>query len=124
MRRAVIALGAIAAAIVPALVATVWLFGCCVLPFHNVVHRLIPLCQMAMTGSSHHSGQTTAPTPKQAGPQRISPELTERFSFPVTSPSSAVASSTPAAYRSYITLGAVRCDSDVGWNTLLTTYRI
>jgi hypothetical protein len=126
MKRAVIALAAIAAAVVPAFVATVWLFGCCVLPFHNVVHRLMPLCQMAMTqGSSDHSDRTTTtPPPKPAGPQRIAPELTERFPFPMASLTSTVVSSTPAGYRSYITLGAIRCDSDVGLNTLLTTYRI
>lgn len=128
MKRAVIALAAIAGAAIPALIATVWLFGCCVLPFHNVVHRLMPFCRMSIAivqQSIDHSDQpATAPPAKQARQQRIAPELTARFSFSVVSLSSVIASSTPAAYRSYITLGAMRCDSDVGPQTLLCTFLI
>lgn len=106
-----------------------WLFGCCVLPFHAVMHRLVPICQLSMAmvqGSDAHSSEqtTTAPTQKQGGAERAAPELTTRFSFPVSSPSPAVVSATPAAYRSRISLGAMRCDSDVGLHTLLVTWLI
>lgn len=124
MRRAVIALLVAAGTIVPALVATVWLFGCCVLPFHRVMHGIAPLCHMAMSQESSDSDRTTtAPTPKQSA-QRMDPELTQRVSFPVASRLSSVASSTPAAHRSYIALGALRCDRDVGLNTILATFLI
>lgn len=125
MRRAVIALVVAAGTIVPTLAANVWLFGCCALPFHRVMHGIAPLCHMAMSQSfNDRSDQTTtAPAPTQSA-QRLDSELTQRASFPVTSRSSSVASSTPAAYRSYIALGAVRCDSDVGLNTILSTFII
>jgi len=125
MRRAVIALVVAAGTIVPTLAANVWLFGCCVLPLHRVMHGIAPLCHMAMSqGSNDRSDQTTtAPTPQQAG-QRMDPELTQRVSFSVASHSSFLASTTPAAHRSYIALGALRCDRDVGLHSILVTYLI
>ncbi|MGH9420531.1 MAG: hypothetical protein ACRD3J_11190 [Thermoanaerobaculia bacterium] len=125
MRRAAIALLVAAGMAVPALVATVWLFGCCVLPFHRVMHAVAPLCHMAISqGSNEHSDQTaTAPVPSQSA-QRLDTELTQRVSFLMASHSSHVASSTPAAHRSYIALGALRCDRDVGLNTILVTFLI
>jgi hypothetical protein len=125
MRRAVIALVVAAGTIVPTLAANVWLFGCCVLPFHRVMHGIGPLCHMAMSqAATDHSDQTTtAPTPKQSA-QRLDSELTQRVSFAITARTSSAVSSTPAAYRSYIALGALRCDSDVGLHTILATYLI
>jgi hypothetical protein len=122
MRRAVIALVVAAGTIVPTLAANVWLFGCCALPFHRVMHGIAPLCHMAMSPESSDQ-TTTAPAPAQPA-QRLDSELTQRVSFVVASRSSSVASSTPAAYRSYIALGAVRCDSDVGLHTILSTFLI
>lgn len=122
MRRAAIALLVIAGTVVPALVATVWLFGCCVLPFHRVMHGIAPLCHMAMSQRSSDQ-TTTVPAPTQSA-QRLDSELTQRLSFPATSRSSSLASSTPAAHRSYIALGALRCDRDVGLHSILATYLI
>jgi hypothetical protein len=129
MRRAVVALLAVAGAVVPALVAGVWLFGCCVLPFHAVMHQLMPICQLSMAmvqgSDAHSSDQTTTPPPwKQDSARNFAPELTTRLSFRASSLSPAVASATPAAYRSRISLGAMRCDSDVGLHTLLVTWLI
>lgn len=122
MKRAAIALLVIAGTVVPAFVATVWLFGCCVLPFHRAMHGIAPLCHMAMSQGTPNP-TTTAPAPTQSA-QRLDSELTQRVSFPVASRSSSAASSTPAAYRSYIALGALRCDRDVGLQTILSTYLI
>jgi hypothetical protein len=123
MRRGVIALVVAATTIVPTLAANVWLFGCCALPFHRVMHGITPLCHMAMSQDDRPDQTTTAPAPTQPA-QRLDTELPQRVSFPITPRSSSAASSTPAAYRSYIALGAVRCDSDVGLNTILSTFII
>ena len=47
MRRRFVAAAWIAGATVPLLMATVFIVGCCVLPFHDVMHRLMPVCAMA-----------------------------------------------------------------------------
>jgi hypothetical protein len=42
----------------------------------------------------------------------------------VMSQPEAVTAFAPAAYRSFVTLGAVRCDQDVGLHVLVETFRI
>src|SRR6266849_3953183 len=48
MRRTAIAAAWIAGTTVPLVGAVVFLFGCCVLPFHAYIHKAIPLCHLAM----------------------------------------------------------------------------
>src|SRR5207244_3064675 len=99
---------------VPACVATVWLFGCCVLPFHRVMHRLLPLCRMAIAISHDRDGTgqqpSTTPREKQQPAQRLATELTAAFGLPFNPQSFPAIISSAAAYRSFITLGAIRCD--------------
>ncbi|PYQ58546.1 MAG: hypothetical protein DMF58_14995 [Acidobacteria bacterium] len=109
MRRSAIALAVIAGTIVPAFIATVWLFGCCVLPFHHAIHRLLPL---------------TAPKAKQPPSIRFVTELTSAFGVHLVRRSSPLLADSPAAYRSFITLGAIRCDRDVGLHMLFATFLI
>jgi hypothetical protein len=127
MRRTAIALGLIAGTLVPALVATVWLFGCCVLPFHQTLHRIVPLCRMAI-GFAHskQSDQqpSTAPQEKQRPTPRLMTELTAPFSVSVVNESSPLVTCSPAARRSFMTLGAMRCDRDIGLHTLFATFLI
>src|SRR5438094_8675394 len=79
MRRIILAAGVVTTTLIPALVATVWLFGCCVLPFHHAIHRLIPLCRMAvaMAHGGDHSDQQPSSTPqeKQRPAQRMATDL-------------------------------------------------
>lgn len=105
----------------PAMVATVFLVGCCVLPFHGLIHKILPLCEIAanvMRGADHHDHGSTQPVPvpekQQSGSQmgkmlvpvgNVVPALHVLGDTPAT---------TPAAYRSFMTLGALRCDDDVG----------
>ena len=121
MRRAVFAIVVVAGTAVPALVAAVWLFGCCVLPFHAAMHKLVPLCRIA---TSHREQQpATAPAGK---PQRVVHRLIVAPAIHLATPRPRVIAfaASPVSYRSFISLGAVRCDDDVGLHTLLATFLI
>jgi len=134
MRRRVIAAVWIAGATVPLLMATVFLFGCCVLPFHRVVHKLMPICEMAANvirgdhASSEHDHEAVPPTPareKQEPGQRIATQVPNIFRFTVAMGTERVIAPTATTgYRSFITLGAVRCDRDVGLHVLVETFLI
>ena len=128
MRRIIFAAGIVTTTLVPALVATVWLFGCCVLPFHGAIHRLIPLCRIAIAmahgGDDSDQQPSTTPQEKQRPAQRMATEPTANIGVPFTPRSSPLISHTPSAYRSSITLGALRCDCDVGLHTLFATFLV
>src|SRR5687768_18475791 len=71
MRRSVIAAVWIAGATVPLLLATVFLVGCCVLPFHGVMHRLMPVCVMAMNAMRGHDDvQSQVPAREKQEPAK------------------------------------------------------
>jgi len=113
----------IAGVTVPALAATVFLVGCCVLPFHGLIHKVMPLCEIAAHmmrgehGQDHHHDAQPVPVPEKQEPVKRLVKLllpvqnSAAMTVDVPSPSPAT---TPAAYRSFITLGAARCDDDVG----------
>ena len=48
MKRTAIAAVWIVGATVPLLASVVFVFGCCVLPFHGYIHKVMPLCHMAV----------------------------------------------------------------------------
>ena len=116
----------------PLLAATVFRFACCVLPFHGSIHDLMPGCEIA--AQLVHSGPetddqkaqplSTAPE-KQEPITRLATDLSSGARIPVLSyeqrPFFATAS---GAYRSFITLGALRCDQDVGLHVLVETFLI
>ena len=124
MRRAAIALGLIASTVIPALVATAWLFGCCVLPFHRTLHRLVPLCRMATHTPASDQQTSTPAQEKQRPTPRLITDLTAAFSVSAVYVSSPLVTSSPAARRSFMTLGAIRCDRDIGLHTLFATFLI
>ena len=117
----------------PALAATVFLVGCCMLPFHGLIHKVMPLCETAAHmmrgehGEDHHDAQPVPVPEKQEPVKRVVKLLlpvqnSAAMTVDVRSPSPAT---TPAAYRSFITLGAARCDDDIGaWLASLNTLRI
>ncbi len=106
---------------------SVFLFGCCVLPFHRYVHRIMPLCGGIVRGLGHgrgHDGATPATPARRAAAvakaiTARAPQVTASASAGLVAPAAAII--TP---RSFMTLGALRCDDDVGLHLLLTTLRI
>lgn len=109
------------------LLATVWVMGCCALPFHAAMHEAMPVCH-AMMNREASSSQPQAPASERQEPvKRMIASLT----------SAAHASAQPLAtradsprlqvlndHRNVISLGAVRCDQDVGLHVLVDTFRI
>lgn len=134
MNRRLVAAIWITGATVPLLLATVFLVGCCVLPFHGVMHKLMPLCEMAASvmrgdhASDGHQHDAVPPEParqKQEPVQRIASEVANAFRLLATTASQrVVAPSAATDYRSFITLGAIRCDRDVGLHALVETFLI
>lgn len=119
----------------PVLLATAFLIGCCVLPFHAVMHKLMPLCDMAasvMRGDHGSDGREhdhdAVPPPardKQEPVKRIATVVPDAFRLPT--PVSLQRLITPTAetgFRSFISLGATRCDQDIGLHALVETYLI
>jgi hypothetical protein len=129
MRRRVIAAAWITGATIPLLAAALFLFGCCVLPFHGVIHRVMPACEIAAHlvcgGHDDHDHQSTPARHKQEPAKRIATELPAgvRFSDVSTEPL-VFAPSASAALRSFVALGALRCDQDVGLHILVKTFLI
>jgi len=127
MKRTAIAAAWIAGVTVPLLVSVVFVFGCCVLPFHGVIHKFMPLCNVAidfMRGEQHEHQQ--APVPEKQQPvKRIALEMPRAFHSTIAS--TAQRSATPSAataYRSFISLGAIRCDQDIGLHLFVATMLI
>jgi hypothetical protein len=126
MKRTAIAAVWIVGATVPLLASVVFVFGCCVLPFHSYIHKVMPLCQMAvgvMSGehATHHDGaqQPLPARAKQEPQKRVATDLPR--SFHVAAQQSirrAIALVDATSYQSFISLGALRCDQDVGLHLL------
>ena len=131
MRRTAIAAACVMGATIPLLMAFVFVFGCCVLPFHNVIHKVLPLCDLAvgfMRGEHHGQQDPQTPAPvreKQEPVKRIATEVPRPFQLGMTSAAEQhVTASDATTYRSFIALGAIRCDRDVGLHLLIATFLI
>lgn len=115
------------------LLAAVFLVGCCVLPFHDLTHRLLPLCDVAAAvlalGNEAGHEHPAVPAERQDGPRKQRDASSVAASCPGTTITLAVASvqslATPTGDRAQISPGALRCDDDVGQRlALLETLRI
>lgn len=131
MKRTAIAAAWILGTTVPLVLCTVFIVGCCVLPFHQVAHKLMPICHVAadlLRGDSgdHHESQAAAPArDKDAPVKRLVTEIPSAFRLAASQTAHAVIAPTASiAYRSFITLGAVRCDRDVGLYVFVATFLI
>lgn len=130
MSRKTVAALWIAGATVPLLLATVFVVGCCVLPFHQLAHKLMPVCHLAaslMRGdvAEHEHDATTPAREKQEPVRRIVTEVPRVFRLAMTTDATRVAAPSAAtAYRSFVALGAVRCDQDVGLHVFVETFLI
>lgn len=114
MKRAVIAVLWIAVTTVPVVLAAVLKFNCCALP-------VMPFCHMA--GAAHDETQTPVPAHEKQEPvKRV--VMPSSSSLDVANEPRAFAPTAQAHFRSFITLGATRCDRDVGLNVLLATFLI
>jgi hypothetical protein len=132
MRRRLVAAAWIAGAIIPLLGASVFLFACCVFPFHGTIYNLMPGCEIAahMMRSGQDDQEQKAQPPstapeKQDPVRRLATVLSPGVRVPVLSHDQLprFPSASPA-YRSFITLGALRCDQDVGLQVLVKTFLI
>lgn len=130
MKRTTIAALWIAGATVPVLLATVFIFGCCVLPFHHVIHKLMPICSIAadfMRGdlSGHETSEQPGQTAQKESPKRLATELPNQFRLSVVETPVLPASPSPTTgYRSFISHGASRCDQDVGLYLVIQSFLI
>jgi hypothetical protein len=128
MKRTAIAAAWLLGATVPLLGGVVFVFGCCVLPFHAYIHKAMPFCHVAvgmMTGEQHGSPQQQVPASKKQAPApRMTTELPRTVYVSMTASSAVMARNPITAYRSFISLGAVRCDRDVGLHLLIATFLI
>lgn len=129
MKRKAIAAAWIAGTTVPLLLATVFLVGCCVLPFHQIAHKLMPICEMAanVIRGDHAEHEATPPPAreKQEPVKRIATEVPNLFRLAaLAGEPRAIAPTATTGYRSFITLGAMRCDRDVGLHVLVETFLI
>jgi hypothetical protein len=132
MRRTAIAAAWVVGATVPLFIAVVFVFGCCVLPFHAYIHKAMPLCQVAMgvisgQHTDHHDGahQPLPARAKQEPVKRIATDVPRSFQLAALSAvHRAVTPAGMSAYRSFISLGALRCDQDVGLHLLVGTLLI
>ncbi|MEA2329083.1 MAG: hypothetical protein QOE68_4042 [Thermoanaerobaculia bacterium] len=127
MRRTAIAAAWIFGATVPLVGGVLFVFGCCVLPFHAYIHKAMPLCHVAMdvvTGEHHGAQQQVPASKKQEPAPRMTTDLPRTFHLSMTASSAAIARNPITAYRNFITLGAVRCDRDVGLHLLIATFLI
>ena len=93
------------------------------LPFHGVVHKLMPLCNIVMNAVTDHHDETTPPA-KHEPVKRVTGVAPSAFRVVSLTVQRADPIASPAAYRSFMSLGAMRCDRDVGLHLLVETFRI
>lgn len=127
VKRRIIAAAWIAGATVPLLVATLFAVGCCVLPFHSVMHKLMPLCHVASSMFSPDDNSDDATTPardKQEPSRRVTTVMPQMLRVAGVTPTRINPPTAPLSYRSFISLGAIRCDRDVGLHVLDATFLI
>ena len=133
MKRSLIATTWMVATGVPLLVSVVFLFGCCVLPFHEVAHKLMPICDVAASLLRGDHGDHRDEAQQGSVPAREKEQPVKRLLTEIPSSYRLVASAThvradsanaATGYRSFISLGATRCDQDVGLYVVVETLLI
>lgn len=128
MKRAAIAAAWLFGAIVPLFASTTLLVGCCLLPFHRVVHRAMPMCHQAAETLGGGATKEKAPpaTEKQEPAKRVASRMPQTARVAQLSDVRPVpgAARDGVAYRSFLTHGAARCDQDVGLHLLDSVFLI
>lgn len=135
MSRRILTVALLGGALLP-LLAAVMIFGCCVLPFHHLVHKVLPLCSSAAQLLAHADDRVAPrdalPVAPKPHPKRV--DNTDCTLFPASLARCATnamqgvialsASSPQSRPRNAVSPGALRVDDDVGLSTLLATFRI
>ena len=123
MKKGLITVAVLAVTTIPAVLAAAYLFGCCVLPFHQVLHKLMPLCEMAVSAFADEEPSST-PAQKDEPRTKITTDLPRVFRAPALNAAPFTAPAVLTA-RSSLSPAAARCDRDVGLHLLLlATFRI
>lgn len=107
-------------ALVP-VAAVMVILGCCELPFHALVHRAMPLCNMAAMTLVHHGTDDAPAAPAPSRPD-AKPTMDRGWRAPERAAPNAplvLAATLPPSLAARHTLrtqpiGAFRCDDDVG----------
>jgi hypothetical protein len=107
--------------VVPAAAAVV-ILGCCELPFHGLVHRVMPLCEMAVAALAHHDHEADAPAVPAPPRPEAKPSVERAWRAPerpAIHPPLVLAATLPppaagAPSLRALPIGAFRCDDDVG----------
>jgi hypothetical protein len=124
MRRRVIAAAWIAGATIPLLLGAVLITGCCVLPFHGQIHKVVPLCHIVANAMNGDAPQSAPAKEKQEPVKRMKTTVSPVYRLSVNVVEHAAPPAAVTSYRSFISLGATRCDQDVGLHVLVDTFRI
>jgi hypothetical protein len=119
---------------VPTALSAIFMFGCCVLPFHKYLHGAMPLCHLVSEvlaqhhdGDEHGSDHPATPPPSREKLSFASPSAEALVPARLSMTTGWIQQrfdTTRSDYRSFISLGAVRSENDVGLQLLLTTFRI
>jgi hypothetical protein len=105
----------------------VFLFGCCVLPFHRYLHSAMPLCGgiVKLLAAGPEEQQTPSTAPRAQEQTKPSPVVMARGCTATMSLAAALTVrpllSSP---REELRHGAARCDHDVGLHVLHATFLI
>lgn len=119
----------------PTLAATAFIVGCCVLPFHGLMHKLVPFCDMAASvmrgdhGAEGHDHEAVPPAPvrekQETAKSSLASVMPHAFRLSTSIPlQRLIAPTATTGFRSFISLGALRCDEDIGLHVLVETYLI
>jgi hypothetical protein len=125
-RRLWIAAVWLAGAIVPVALMAVFLFGCCILPFHRYVHHVMPLCGgIVKLLASEPVEKTPSTAPRAPEGAKQAPVVLSR-EIPTAIRLASFASTSPAlpSPREELRHSAARCDDDVGLHLLHSTFLI
>ena len=119
---------------VPSALAGIFVFGCCIFPFHKYLHGAMPLCHLASgvlaghhDGDEHGGDHPATPPPSREKLSIASSSVVASVAvrlFMTTDVTRQRFDTARSDHRSVISLGAVRCENDVGLQLLLTTFRI
>lgn len=134
MRRTAVAAAWVFGTTVPLIGAAAVLFGCCVLPFHHHhLHGSATLCHELgefLAGEhhdgAHHDEQRPAPVRERQEPAKTIASIatpTIRVAA-VATRARMLRPDDRIGFRSFISLGAMRCDQDVGLHVLVRTFLI
>lgn len=133
MNRRLIATALMTGAMLPLLASAVLLVGCCRLPLHGIAHELMPGCGMRQELDLSEGDEQERQRPTSV-PARSAGTLVPQLHATLTSLHPAAISAaarihvpsprSETEYRSYVSLGALRCDQDVGLHLLVATFLI